>query len=254
MRITFGIIVVVLLRHGLGEIPPVLKIPVEYFRDSITKFQLNSLYSRGVCSIQLRRKPYLEYGEPSAHVIAISDFIESIPVEERLRDLQRMQAGSHRRQHLRGQLQTWYKQYIVASSFIDVRLLRLLIRVATRRLSIEELGLSTASDIIEHMRNKYSNGSFDYLTPEYILEWYEGLASHRERHDRWSRIPFTLMCLDDKKFAADIVAPDSDKQLFVQMGFHVWQAFIIDSRIQRLKLTGYEQFLVPDVPEALTQQ
>jgi len=193
----------------------------------------------------------MNYGYPSTHAISITDYIESIQVEHRLRNLRDLQRirSVHTRQLPSRYLDSWYVKYTIASVFIDVRLLRLLNRIASHRRNHDELRLETASDVIEHMQKKYTNGAFDYLTPEYILEWYKRIGSRGRDHSQSSRYLSRLMCLVDEQIRAEISGPDSDKQFFVQMSMMGWQTLVIDSRIERLKLTGYEDSIEPDIAE-----
>jgi len=219
--------------------PPVLEIPDIYFSTLTTDAKLHPFYPKGVTIIHKFTRAPLQYGDPSPHIQALIDHVESIPVEERLTDLYYFAAHKQSLSAAR-KASTWYQRYLVASSFIDVRLFRLLVRVASRNKDKDERELKSACDIIEHMRTKFPDGSFDYLTPDYVLEWYYGFGGSLKLRSNARKHTFRILFLTNEEVQTAIHSRDPQKQILVRLSPTSWNAMILDKRIVRLRNTGYE--------------
>ena len=198
---------------------PEFSIPAYIFTDPIDGFVISSLYPVGQYFARSNMKPKLNYGTPSTRILELSDHIESIPTETRLDIMSSLRSTKLRKQMLPF-TSTWYGRYVLSSMFIDIRVLKLLIRVAFKRLDFNERNLDNACAIIEYLREKLPNSDFEYLTPEYILEWYDllGGAQHDWNVPRIDRFnPFTI-----------------------QISYPGWKRTILDKRIRRLASSGYE--------------
>jgi len=182
----------------------------------------------------------MKYGTPSPLSRFIMDHVDSIPVEQRLRAIEEL-SSIRARNLLVFHTRTWYQRYLVGSSFIDVRLLRLLDRYATRQLKEDEKNLSTACEIINYLRNKFPDGSFDYLTPNYVLDWYYKFwvipqySPHSKR-----RIQLGLVYLATEETTDDLRLEDPQKPVLVQLEMHIWNRYFLQDRLNNLAKTGYE--------------
>ena len=177
-------------------------------------------------------KPLMLYGSLTENSRRIYNYFESIPVETRLDILQLFENSITRSRIAKLMSRDMYHRYLVSSMFIDVRLLRLLIRFATRRLQESEIHLKSASHIIDHMQKIYPNESFEYLTPRYVFEWYESLGGGSA---------FFNGVMPDGGLG-EFSAPHHDGDLpnYVLLPLCKWRQYILNPRRERLILTGYE--------------
>lgn len=113
---------------------------------------------------------------------------------------------------------------------MDIRVLELLIRIATRKQDEDERGLKTASEVIEFVKNYYQHVDFNYLTPSYILDWYSALGK---------RGFYVLEPVETERRDA-LWKSDPSEPLLVQLPQPAWRELILTPRLERLLLTGYE--------------
>ena len=198
---------------------PEVSIPSYFLTDPIDGFVITSIYPIGQYFSRSNMKPKLNYGTPSTRILDLSAHIESISPDTRLDIMSSFRSTKLRKQMLPF-TSTWYGRYVLSSMFIDIRVLKLLIRVAFKRLDFNERYLDNACAIIEYLREKFPNSDFDYLTPEYILEWYDLLGG--ALHD-WN-VP-----------RIDRFNPST-----IQISYAGWKRTILDKRIRRLASSGYE--------------
>jgi len=221
---------------------PVFEIPDKYFTEPMSRVPLNRFYPEGVSTMRARTKVKMEYGTPSAEMVAISDYIDSIPVEKRLAQLEEFE-HLNQRSLLADRTDSWYQKHLVASSYIDIRLLRLLLRFATGRLNHDERWIRNACQIINYLRNKFSNGDFDYLTPAYVLDWYNGLGAPSWTANLAYRQEFIIKGLSNHTFDENVPSQPTDDKVLLQVTLTVWRSLILSTRTERLLKTGYEDLL-----------
>ena len=218
-----------------------IEIPLDHLTVPATQIPLNYFYPPGFDSVYLSRKPALFPGEPSDHVLSLIDRIESIPVEERIHVLNQFRSVTYRL-HYPFLIASWYSRYLLSTFFIDVRLLRLLMRLATaereRRKHGEE-SLRTASDIIEHIRMKFPN-SFEYITPQQVVDWYEILGGHTVTCKGSNQSRFKLLASVDPNIRAAIASRNDTLKVHVSITPAIWNKFFLQPRLERLMTTGYE--------------
>jgi len=219
--------------------PTVLHIPDEFTFTNVYRIPLKTLYPKTVQRVYHSPKPFLQYGIPSAETRAIIDFVESIPVEERIREIEMFeQSRSPRFEFASRKDETWYSKYLFATSVIDMRLLRLFIRIFSYRRNPDERGISTACEIIDHLHKKFPDGSFDYLTPDYIIDWYNGFGGNILSGS--SVRGFALLGSKDELGHERALDQDEDKQIFIHVAPNAWQSMILSPRKFRLTATGCE--------------
>lgn len=212
---------------GLGVV--ILGVPDEYLTEHVYRLSLDEIYPGTVYFIQRKMKPVLEYGRPSETQLEIMELIESIPVEERMRSIKNFQNISLRRL-VPGAITTDYHAYLVSLMFMDIRVYRVLARFASRRLLVDEEGLRSATDIIQHMKQKFPTETFDYLTPDHIIDWYSSIGNNKMR----------VYISADAEERATILDPNSTGPRLLHVSFSGWKDYILTHRLKRLGTTGYE--------------
>ena len=218
-----------------------IEIPLEHLIKPATQIPLNYFYPPGFDRVYLLRKPALPPGEPSDHVLSLIDRIESIPVEERIHVINQFMSITYRLNYP-SLIRSWYSGYLLSTFFIDVRLLRLLMRLATserERRAHDEGSLRTASDIIEHIRMKYPN-SFENLTPQQVVDWYDILGGHTVTFKGCNQSRFKLIASADPNVRAAIASRNDTHKVHVSITPAIWNKFFLQSRLERLMTTGYE--------------
>jgi hypothetical protein len=205
----------------------IFHVPNEQLLEPIETLPKTTLYPHGVRSIHHADKPEMKYGTPTQGQMDIAKFVETIPIETRLNLMQGFR-GTYFRHSIPKLLNSVYERYIVSSLFIDVRLLRLLAAFAVHRLEPDQQHIQSATDIIAYFTRTYPNENFEYLTPDYVLEWYSVLG-------RYYR---TFACLSGEMEL--LRNPDSTRPLLVQLPVQTWKEFILIPRMERLVRTGYE--------------
>ena len=188
-------------------------------RGPMQVINLNTLYPIGILSIQTSKKFVLEHGLPTPEISKRIDDMESQPVEERLANIVRALCWKRKR------LSTATPEY--ASQFIDVRLLRLLIRIAVNRRNPNEMWIRTACDVIQYFQSQYPQVSSDHLTPQLILDWYSMLGEQT----------MTLRGHPDIIFGFS----NSSEPQRLHIGRAVWHKYVLQPRRKRLALTGYDR-------------
>jgi len=213
-----------------------------YLKEKSSRVRLCEFYPEGVSRIHKASRPHMGYGVPTQRLQKRLDSIESLPVIGRLILMHKL-ARLKRFPPPDEYLATKYQKKLIATSLIDVRLLRLLIRFATGYLGDDERYLRTACDIIEHLREKYPDGSFDRITPVYVLDWYYGIGGTMSSLDDTRGPPFALMAVDDPRTRRNILSPNTTEQVFVYATPQIWKMMILEPLIQRLTDTGYETLI-----------
>ena len=107
------------------------------------------------------------------------EVIESIPVQTRLETIDKMISSTFKGQRKffdaphRDPVRLAYTEHLQKLTSIDPGVYRLLVRYATSMLDpISEVDLVSASAIFEHIQTQFPNGELNYVTPEYLLDWY----------------------------------------------------------------------------------
>lgn len=180
------------------------------------------LYPPGIPSVQRNSKYNLTFGTPSEETLRRIDELESQPVEGRIANIQ---VGLL----ITGSPVGYQTALTYGSRFIDVRVLRLLIRIAVNRRNPDEKEIVSACDVVDFLKQKYPNVDFDYLLPQQVLDLYhmlgqQGLTFHGQR---------------------DIVFGDSNTgdARPVRINKTAWHKFVLTPRLNRLLNTGYESFV-----------
>ena len=210
----------------------IIHIPEVYMVNDYRSVSRHWFYPDGVKTIQESKKSKILYGTncpDDTHMLM--NHIDSLPVEERLDDLVEFGSKSRRFYNIPNLITSDYRRFVYSSRFIDVRLLRLLIRFATQRLRQDEIGITSACDILKFMRNKFSQSRLDYLTPDYILAWYDLLGGSQ----------MGLQAVEDKYILNQLFSDnDPNHAVFLQLSYVHWREAIVAPRIKRLSETGYE--------------
>ena len=233
----FIIFVTIFCIANASSPPHVMTIPAVYFTDRIDPVPLSNFYPGTMNLFKRDRARILPFGEPSERTRSISDWMESIPVENRVNMVNKF-ASMKSFITAPKLIDGWYSKYVLASSFIDVRLLRLLYRFAGFKLLEDELNIQTACDIVDHMRNKFP-GFFEYLTPEYILGWYSVLGSHHKCGDVTINA-YSYRGSRNQVIKKAMLSHDESLTVYISMSHTLWSACILRPRIQLLLSTGYE--------------
>ena len=167
----FGVFVLcqVLLQTDAFSGSPWQKIPLMHF------------YPPGVSFVGSRYKRQLPIGniDPPHQNNSIWHSIESIPIQTRIDiidSLLSMHQQDQLQQKIRGQndpVLVSYMKNLDTWTSIDPGVYRLLVRYATGSLSVvSETHLISASAIADHIHSQFPNGELNYVTPEYLLDWY----------------------------------------------------------------------------------
>ena len=127
-----------------------------------------------------------------------------------------------------------YASQVYKSSTIDPGVYRLLARYATSFLDPETEGhLTSASAIVEYIQSKFPDGQFDFITPEYILDWYEALGGSYHR----------IRCTTDptirSKIERNVRTIYGDPEMGLDLRGRPWRD-ILKLRRDRLAKSGYE--------------
>lgn len=211
---------------GLGDVIP--RIPIYYFTGRKRHFHTGHLYPKDVYCIQKRMKAALIYGSPSPAQLQIMESIESIPVEERIRSIEILRGGPQRtlRRMIPQQVTTEYLAYLVSLMFMDMRVYGVLIQFVSR----PGRGFQRATDIIQHVKQSFPNGNFDYLTPDRIMEWYRAIGNEK----------MPVFILDDPYERTRILDRNFTGPLLLQLSLAAWRDHILLPRLERLTYSGYE--------------
>jgi len=190
-------------------------------------------YPAGRVYLSRKKIPNLPVGvlDPDSPAQATRDLIESIPVEERLERidhfLEKVYASPKARLDP-------YTNLLYKSAYIDPGVLRLLLRFASRTLRSHEWRIQTAAEIVHHVQTMFPDGTFDYMTPEYIIDWY---AVIKKRGFRVRGILSLHRRLLEEIDEAMIFGDDPDLSLDLIVGS---RRHILKLRRDRLLRTGYE--------------
>ena len=213
----------VLVGEGWGYI---LDLPASFWVAPAARIGAREFFPEHVRVVMSKRKPKIQIGIVPITAQAISKTIESIPVEARLHDMDQFDRSIQR--YTIGTLITnAYRKYLVSSTVIDSRLLRLLYRFATRTTRDDENNVRSMSDIIRLYRSRYPEENLDYLTPEYLAEWYDSLGGSRG---------YYFVTEPHLEAASN----ESSSPIYVQMPFFKWRRLVLATRKDRLIRTGYE--------------
>jgi len=210
-----------------------------YLWEESSMIRLHEFYPEGVPRLKKAIKPHMDYGVPTPRLQELMDATESLPVETRLFLIGQL-SKIVRRPISEEYMATTYQKSLLAASLIDVRLLRLLLRFATNFLEEGERHLRTACDIIEHLREKFPDGSFDRIYPDYVLAWYNGMGNSVSSHSEKQKHAFTMTVLTDPEIRRKILSPNTAEPVFVQATPQTWRIMILQQRMERLLKTGYE--------------
>ena len=190
-------------------------------------------YPANAGPIRWSNKPKLAYGTPDHNIRVFNRYIEEIPPENRLEILTAFKRMTNRREFLQ-ETSSMYHLNVRSSFIIEIRLFRLLVRLALNVPLHDETDLYDACSILNHLQHKYPH-EFDHLTPDYILEWYKVVGEGSDRFyvswKDWGRL---------ERDQPDLHFSDPTTPLFVLISLNKWKSHILDPRIERLKLTGYE--------------
>ena len=186
-------------------------------KERIEQIKLYELYPTGSMILQSHNKWRLQYGIPNNEILRRIEMAESRPVEERI---QMIRDALDRKQSTHLYL---FSRYV--SPLIDVRLLRLLMRIAFDSRNPDEMEINSACDIITFLEKKYPMVFFKYLTPQNILDAYSilghsGLSFHGHR----------------EKVLGDC---NGSGPCMLRIGRPAWQ-HVLRQRLNRLVLTGYD--------------
>ena len=197
-----------------------------YFHRPLTRAPLHQFYPYKVRVNLEDRKPRMRYGTPGVDSIAITEFIESVPVERRILELESL-LTSRSRANLFRSAKSDYQKYLLSTMFIDSRLLRLLIRFGTNHMHrITESKIRSAAEMISHLQKTFPEHDFSYLTPDYVLEWYNMVGLKQ-----WEVYSVSMREPED--------LPDDE---IVQLQPATWRDHILEPRLERLIQTGYDSF------------
>jgi len=203
----------------------ILRIDQSYLYERLCPAPLTQFYPDNVWIMPLDRKVYLPRGKPDRRSRSITEWYESIPVEQRIVDMNNLLAMP-RRSQIYSRATSWYEKYLMSTMFIDVRVFRLLLRFsAGKKLLADEKRIHTASDMIAHLNKKFPEVDFSYLTPDYILEWYNMIG--QSGFNVFVRSGVT----EPTKVPEDTL---------LQIYPTPWKQFILTPRLNRLMKTGYE--------------
>ena len=203
----------------------ILRIDQSYLYERLFPVPLTQFYPENVWIMPIDRKVYLPRGVADQQSHSITESYESIPVEQRIVDMSNFIALP-RRSQIYSRATSWYEKYLMSTMFIDVRVFRLLLRIsAGKKLLADEQRIHTASDIISHLKKKFPEVDFSYITPDYILEWYNMIGQSgfnvfvRSGLTKPTKVP---------------------EDTLLQIYPTPWKQFILTPRLNRLMKTGYE--------------
>ena len=194
-----------------------------YFVGLVNTANMLQFYPPGVKVLRQDSKPELKYGDTGNESNGVRKFIDSTPVENRIVQIESL-LGHINREQLFQHTRSNYQKYVVSSMFIQVRVLRLLLRFATNRWEGFAQPLASATDIIAFLQNSFPDEDFSYLTPDYILDWYNMLGD-------------SLLVFAHEEYSDPTHLTDD---AIVQIKPGRWKTSIVSPRLERLKLTGYE--------------
>ena len=168
----------------------------------------------------IRERPALPYGN---EIDPLDAQVESITVEERIYVLKRMQ-GDYQPS------QTLYEKHIWWSSFIDLRVFRLLVRFAWNSLEESQKHIRSATDIVRYIKSTYPGEDFSSLTPYYLMMWYNLLGT-----PGWQI--YTFSKTEEVRKAA---RHGTGKRYILLIGQRMWIDKMILPRLYNLVKTGYD--------------
>ena len=171
----------------------------------------------------------------------IRTIIESIPVESRLILLKDLATTPHPPAAVIWQSYQFdllpehrlYIEFVMSHAYIDPTVLGILFRYGAGRLSEGETHLNSASDIIEYLQSRYTDGRFNYLTPDYLVTWSMYLRNPTLRVAT-STDPKNI--IERLKYKRDSVG---DRGLLVGIPDHLFRD-TLKKRSAKLIETGYE--------------
>ena len=200
-----------------------------YLYSSASRVLLNEIYPPGLKRIVFEDKPPMMFGYPSAATSTLIDEVEAFPVENKINYIENLQRSKGRFFPL-SLPRNMQAQHMFLSRFIDVRVLRLLIRIAGNRRREEEQSVHSACDVIRFVQHKYPQVRFEYLTPQYIIDWYNVLGHTIAINSVWGVDALS----DEVRYA------DTDEPLLVFLGRAHWDEYFLEPRRNRYTLTGYD--------------
>ena len=203
-----------------------LKIDRSYLTSPVERILLQDLYPPKIARLKKFTKRPIPYGTPNAVTASLIDQIDSCPVIEMLHYLGEFIRSDGRRfpLNLPDNFHSWY---LFTSRFIDVRVFRLLVRIATGQRRDGELEIKSACDIINFLQKNYPHVDFNYLTPQYILDWYSliGLTPVLKGQTKDGRL--------DESF-------NSSNPQLLALDRGLWVEKILKVRRDRIQRSGYE--------------
>ena len=209
----------------------ILEIPDYVLNEKLDRINKSAYYPPMVHNILTRNKPLIRPGSGTVASRALSDQFEAIPVSSRIMTLKYFSQKKSGR-YYQTEANDIYSKYLASSRFIDIRLLRLIVRIASNWRFQDEGHISTATDIIVELTTKYPEENFSYLTPEYVLDWYYAL----------SQLAFVVYIPDDPTRKKIVLNGTSGQYPLVRLSESVYADLIITPRLERLMRTGYEQY------------
>ena len=212
-----------------ASICPIDELPIEQLTERV---YLHEFQPKDRMAIRKNKKPQMRYGYPNRQLWGLISYLDSQPVEETLRYIQKF-LGSSGRTIPESLGRNAFSEYQFVSRLIDVRLLRLLMRFASRKLHPDEIGITSATDIIQVIKGKFPHVNFGYVTPQYILDWYNLLGESG----------LQLLGPKDEEIRDAILHTNSPYPQFVALYASWWHPRILRIREQRLILTGYDMRL-----------
>jgi len=107
-----------------------------------------------------------------------------------------------------------------------------LVAIAIQLAPSDARHVRTACDIIHFVQIKYYRVDFSYLTPQYILDWYNLLGQNIVFRGSLRTESFN-----------DTLLSNSEHPQLVHIERRQWTAYILEPRRDRLLLTGYDHVL-----------
>ena len=190
---------------------------------------MNEIYPYGVKRILLSGKPPMMFGNPSRATWGLIQKIEAFPVEHQLVFIDELQ-GVMGRFFPKLLLQNFHSHYLYLSRYIDVRVLQLLIRIASNRRRADERNAHTACDVIRLVQQKYPLVRFEYLMPQYIMDWYNILGREFTMHS---------VC-DREALTNEVHLSQSEEPLLVFLDRKYWSEHFLEPRRKRYAKAGYD--------------
>ncbi len=226
----YSVPIIVVLNIGLATMP----------QHNRYQLRLTLFYPEGQVQLARKQMPNMPVGvlDPSSPAQATRDLMESFPVEKRLRMIDRFLDYLPGYDYLDKERMDPYDYLLHNSVYMDPGILRLLIRFATRSPPLAAVGpIQSASELVNYVQAKFPDGTFDYITPEYILDWYAAMKDPkflvRGNPFVHRRPPLNAASFDETTIFSD------DPHMAVDLAY-LSRLHILILRRDRLLTTGYE--------------